>query len=291
MANWNELVEALTSTMTVHEQTESGLSVVFNWSDGRQQLVYIDNIEFAGESLAQVTSPIVPFSNQAAEFLFNNVGVGLRKTPDNFISMVHPIHIEHMDVDTCVKVISSIAEVADEIEKSVTDGADARIPNPGEKSEGHIDSGQEEVSNVISAGQWLVNSEIKPGLYRFAGYVARLDAQMGIISNESVSSGLGLVLVNPHDSYLEVSGEAISIDDFPVYDVLGQEPRDGIYLAGTDLPYGKYRIHGDGRSAYYASYDRNMNRLNNDLNRGSLIMDLSKSVFAVEFTGRLEKIA
>jgi hypothetical protein len=270
----------------IHSESETGISVVNSWDDGRSQITHLDSIEFAGEKVAQLTSPIVPYSNKAAEFLLNNVGVGLRKTPDNFISIIHPIHLEHMDVETCVRVVASVTEVADEIEKSVTNGGDATIPNPGEQNA--IET--EEQSNVISAGQWLVGDEIQPGLYRFAGYVARLDAQMGIIGNESVRSGLGLVMVGSHDTYFEVSGEAISVENFPIYDVLGNAPRDGIYIAGTDLPYGKYRIHGEGGNAYYATYDRNMQRLNNDLNRGSLILDLPQSVFAVEFSGRLEQI-
>jgi hypothetical protein len=96
------------------------------------------------------------------------------------------------------------------------------------------------------------------------------------------------VKILEHDSYVEISGEAIHIDNFPVYDVIGNAPRGGIYLVGTDIAPGKYRLHGEGRSAYYAIYDRQMNRIGNDLNKGSLILNLQPGTYAIEFTGRIE---
>lgn len=289
MTSWSELVEGLGERFDIVDQAESAVSVAMGWDDGRVQRVNLELIEFAGESVALVSSPIVAYSREAADFLLNNIGMALRKTDsDGALAVSHPLHLDHMPLESCIRAVSAIAESADEIEKSVTGGADAHIhqSTDGAPDQEHL----EQDSAVITAGQYVVGTDIAPGLYRFAGYVARLDAEMQIIVNDSVRSGLGLVLVSPHDAYFEVSGEAIRLEDYPTYDVLGQAPRGGIYLVGTDIPPGRYRIHGEGRSAYYRTFDRNMNRLNSDLNRGNIIMNLQPSVFAVEFNGRLEQL-
>lgn len=289
MTTWDELVSGLGERFEIVSQDTSSISIVFGWDDGRVQRVNIESIEFAGESLALAVSPIIKYSREAADFLLENVGIALRKTEaDGCISVAHPLHIEHMPLEACLRVISSIAEAADEIENSVTGGADAHIYQKAEPGpdQDHLD----EESAVIGPGQYVVGTDIEPGLYRYTGYVARLDSEMQIIVNDSVRSGLGLILVSPHDAYLEVSGEAIRLEDYPTYDVLSQAPRGGIYLVGTDIPTGRYRIHGEGRLASYKTFDRNMNRVNVDVNRGSLILNLQPSAFAVEYVGRLEQM-
>lgn len=288
MASWGDLVSDLEVRFQIVEKTDDFISIAFSWDDGRSQQVNIQHINIGEESVALVMSPVVPYSREAADHLFLNYDLSfMRSDRDGYISMTHPIHIDHMPIESCVKTISRISEIADEIEKTVTGGSDAII---GAKLNETDSDESESESLVIPSGQYVVGSEIEPGMYRFAGYVARLDREMQIIDNESTRSGLGLIRVNPHDSYFEISGEAIRLENYPTYPVLENEPRGGIYLVGGDIPPGRYRINGDGSSAYYATYDKQMNRLNSDLNRGSLILTLQASAYAIEFTGRIEKI-
>jgi len=288
MASWGDLVSDLEVRFQIVDKTDDFISIAFSWDDGRSQQVNIQHINIGEESVALVMSPVVPYSREAADNLFLNYDLSfMRSDRDGYISMTHPIHIDHMPIESCVKTISRISEIADEIEKTVTGGSDAII---GAKLNETDSDESESESFVIPSGQYVVGSEIEPGMYRFAGYVARLDREMQIIDNESTRSGLGLIRVNPHDSYFEVSGEAIRLENYPTYPVLENEPRGGIYLVNSDIPPGRYRINGDGSSAYYATYDKQMNRLNSDLNRGSLILTLQASAYAIEFTGRIEKI-
>ena len=288
MASWEEIVQEIESRLQVISKSEAGISIGFSWDDGRMQQVNISKVNFIGESLALITSPVVPYSREAADFLLDNYALPIVKTEeDGYLSIIHPLHIDHMPTSVCIQAIISIAESADEIEKSILNGGDGQT---GSIAKEESENATEEISAVIPAGQYVVGTDVAPGLFRFAGYVARLDSEMEIITNESVRSGLGLVRVLEHDNYFEVSGEAVRIEDYPSYDVMGNAPRGGIYLVGVDIMAGRYRIHGEGRSAYYATYDRQMNRTGNDLNKGSLILNLSPSVFALEFTGRIEKM-
>lgn len=288
MANWLELQAELEKRFQVLEKSEESISVGFSWDDGRSQRVSLQLIHFGGEPASLITSPLVPYSREAADFLLTNIGMALKRTEDGFLSTAHTIHHETMNVASCLAVVSAMAESTDELEKEVMDGADAGLHG---RSEEHLpDDEVEESDDILGPGQYIVGRDVEPGMYRFTGYVARLDPDMNIITNESVRSGLGLVQVLKHDGYFEVSGEAIRLEHYPKFDVLAQAPRGGIYLVGVDMPAGRYRLHGDGSSAYYATYDRNMQRLNNDLNRGSLIMTIQPSVYAVEFTGRLEQL-
>jgi hypothetical protein len=288
MATWEEIIHEIESRLQVLAKSDGQISIGFSWDDGRNQQVNMSRVNFIGESLALITSPVVPYSREAADFLLDNYSLPIVKTEeDGYLSIIHPLHVDHMPVSVCIQAIISIAESADEIEKSMLNGGDGHT---GSIAKEESEETEEENSAVIPAGQYVVGTDVAPGLYRFAGYVARLDSEMEVITNESVRSGLGLVRVLEHDSYFEISGEAIRVEDYPRYDVMENAPRGGIYLVGVDIMAGRYRIHGEGRSAYYATYDRQMNRTGNDLNKGSLILNLSPSVFALEFTGRIEKM-
>ena len=289
MPVWSELVDELQKRFQVIDQNDVQISVALTWEDGRSQQVNVDLVNFIEESVALVTSPVIPHSRDAAEILLENFSMPIIKTSINgYLSIAHALHIEHMPLENCIETIAAIAGTADEIEMNLTNGKDAKIGSV-EQSQNN-NSGDESTPGVIYSGQYVVGKDIAPGVYRFAGYVARLDSEMQIITNSSVHAGLGIVRVMEHDSYFEVNGEAIHVDNYPIYDVLKDNPRGGIYLVNTDLPPGKYRINGDGRSAYYAIYDPNMNLLNNDLNNGSVILSLPASAYAVEFTGRIEKL-
>jgi len=288
MATWEEITSELQARLEVVAHEAESISVAFTWDDGRRQQVNLQLITFAQEDVVLITSPIVGYSRESADFLLSNIGMALTKSADGALSVVHALHISHMPFDSCYGALAAVAETADEIEKNVTDGFDAAIGAAmGDSSDQeHIDDN----SSVLGAGQYIVGSDVAPGVYRFAGYVARLDSDLNIITNDSVRSGLGLTLVSEHDAYFEVSGEAVKLEHYPTYNVLENSPRGGIYLVGTDIPTGKYRIHGEGSSAYYATYDRKMNMLNNDLNSGSLILNLQPGAYAVEYRGRLEAL-
>lgn len=290
MASWQELTEKLSELIEVLDGDKQHISLAVHWDNGRSQKVNVDRLEFGEQQIASVTSPVIPYSREAADFLFTNFSVPLEYTEtDGFLSISYSLHFETMPVESCVVAIMRVAELADGVESSITGGGDHSIgasatPSPSQEEQLAQDTG------VIGSGQYLVGSEIAPGFYRYAGYIARLDDSGGIIANDNSRAGLGLVKVSPNDSYFEVSGEAIRLEDHPTFDVLGLAPRGGIYLVGTDLPQGKYRIHGEGTSAYYAIYDKNMTRLSNDLNKGSLILSVPASAFAVEYHGRLESL-
>jgi hypothetical protein len=288
MSSWPELVKEIESRLQVLSKSEDQISVSFSWDDGRTQQVMINRIDFIGENLALVTSPVVGYSASAADMVLNNYGIPIVKNDaDGTISISHPLHVDHMPASVCLQAISSLAETADEIEKVLLNGGDAQN---GAIAAGGNDAGNTGDDSVIPSGQYIVGQEVAPGFYRFAGYVARLDSSMSVIDNASARSGLGLINVFEHDNYFEVSGEAIRVEDFPVYDVMENAPRGGIYLVGVDIAPGRYRINGDGSLAYYATYDRQMNLLENDSNRGSAIANIAPSVFAFEFRGRIEAI-
>lgn len=293
VCTWDELVSEIQRSVRVRESGESWLQVQYSWTDGRQQVLDVTETQWGDEPIAMLTSPMVPYTEHNAIALLRESGLPLQLTQDAMLSVVLPVHIAHMGVAACLKVMAQVAELADEVEKALTGGADAQIPLRSETS------GNSEVSEtaegalddkVIRNGQWVVGPEVPPGYYRFAGYVARLDRQLGIITNGHVSSGLGLILIRPQDSYFEVNGEAIRLEDFPVYDIVASGARDGTYIAGRDIEYGTYRLHGDGAHAYYATYTRTMDMIRNDFN-DNLIMVVDPTVFAVEIQGRLERLA
>lgn len=292
MCTWDELVDAIEDGLSVREAGDSWIQAEYAWVDGRQQVVDVTETQWGGKPIAMLTSPLVPYTEANAALVLQGIGVPLLLTQDGMLSVAHPLHHEDMDVDACLDAMAHLAALTDEIEKVVTGGQDARLPLRSQvEAQGAATSALDSVdSKVIPNGQWVVGTEVAPGYYRFTGYVARLDRQLGIITNESAYSGLGLILVSPHDTYFEVRGEAMRLEDFPVYDVQAQGVREGIYLAGTDLPYGTYRLHGEGSDAYFATYSSSMNLIRNDLNQ-NVILNLDHSVFAVEIRGRLERLA
>lgn len=144
--------------------------------------------------------------------------------------------------------------------------------------------------NVITAGTYIVGSDIQPGLYRVSGYFARLDAHHGIIDNDSARSGLVLVRIYPSDSYVEISGEAMSVEFMPSVDPIASQYRDGTYMVGVDIPPGRYRISDPGGTAFAFVKDRDLSTTRSESNRGSVIVTLSTADFALSFSGLLESV-
>ena len=143
---------------------------------------------------------------------------------------------------------------------------------------------------IIESGTYLVPSEFEPGVYRVSGYWARLDSELEIIDNDIVSeNGLGLLVVGPSDSYVEISGEAASLDEVPVVDPLLMGFTEGTYIVGVDMRPGRYRV-SDPEYAYAARLDRSLSLIDNEGNSGSVIIVVKSTDFAFSFSGALSAI-
>jgi len=114
---------------------------------------------------------------------------------------------------------------------------------------------------------------------------------MEIIDNDGVynSSGLTYVVVDPSDAYLELSGEAIAIEDFPVFDPLLVGATDGTYLVGVDIQPGRYRVE-DPDYAYAARLSCDRDIIDNEGNKGNVIIIVKASDCLFTFSGILSRI-
>jgi hypothetical protein len=141
----------------------------------------------------------------------------------------------------------------------------------------------------IQSGTYIVGDEIAPGLYRVERYWARLDSALEIIDNDLVSgSGLSLLHVRDTDAYIEISGEAMRLEDTPVVDPIALGFDSGTYLVGTDIAPGRYRVTPTQGSAYYARLDADGEIIDNNLSEGAVIALVSASDWAFTFSGKLE---
>ena len=168
-------------------------------------------------------------------------------------------------------------------------------PGPGaatNASGGSDASLGEDSSAEISAGTYVVGSEIEPGFYRVSRYWSRLDANQDIIDNDLVSGdGWSLVEIMSSDKYIKFSGVAYALDDMPVLDPIAERFTEGTYLVGVDIQPGTYRVNAQGSSmAYGARLACNRDILDNELNSGSVILTVKSSDCMFKFTGILEKL-
>jgi hypothetical protein len=149
----------------------------------------------------------------------------------------------------------------------------------------------EEELDVIESGTWIVPDEMKPGYYRVAGYWATMDEDMEILNNDGVyeDDELTLAYVPKGASFVEISGEAISIDEFPEYPVMELLPRAGTYLVGPDIKPGQYRI-SDKDYAYAARLDKDLDIISNEGNEGNVIITIEEGDFAFSFSGEIKKL-
>ena len=133
----------------------------------------------------------------------------------------------------------------------------------------------------------MVPNEIDYGVYRVSGYWARLDSDFSIIDNDGVyDNGIGLMVIQQGDTYVEISGEATPLADIPVAPPLTLGFTAGTYLVGVDIEPGRYRI-SDPDYAYAARLDRTLGIIDNAGNSGSVIIQISPSDYAFTFTGEL----
>ena len=151
---------------------------------------------------------------------------------------------------------------------------------------------------TIGSGTYIIGVDFDPGMYRVAGYFALLDEAMDIVENDG-EYGFGTTLVNVPEPggesvYIEISGEAILAADFPVYvNAVMAELEGGIYIVGTDIAPGRYRVSDDDYA--YAARLRSMPNgewdiISNDGNEGSVIIIIQETDDAFEFSGTLEMI-
>ena len=124
-----------------------------------------------------------------------------------------------------------------------------------------------------------------------SGYFARLDSNLEIIENDGVygSTGLTYVVVEPTDAYLELSNEAIAIEDFPVYDPLIAGADEGTYLVNVDIQPGRYRVENPD-FAYAARLSCNRDIIDNEGNKGNVIIIVKATDCLFMYSGILSRI-
>ena len=142
-------------------------------------------------------------------------------------------------------------------------------------------------SAILGSGTYLVVDEIDYGVYRVAGYWARLDTDFSIIDNDGVyDNGIGLMVVRQGDTYIEISGEATPLEDLPVASPLALGFTEGTYLVGVDIEPGRYRI-SDPDYAYAARLDSSLSIIDNAGNSGSVTIEIRPSDYAFTLTGAI----
>lgn len=150
---------------------------------------------------------------------------------------------------------------------------------------------------IIESGTYIVGQEIAPGAYRVSGYFARLDSNFDIIDNDGVydEGSFTYVEVLATDAYLEISGEAISVEAFREalggngYDPLRAGAISGTYIVGEDIQPGRYRVT-DSSYAYAARLSCDRDIIDNAGNEGSVILEVRAGDCLFEFSGELSKI-
>jgi len=148
---------------------------------------------------------------------------------------------------------------------------------------------------VYGPGTLIAPDEIPLGTYRTVGYTALLDNDLEIIDNNLISGdGFGLLVVAEGVPFIEIGDEVAPIEEFGLVDVLAENAAgtitEGIYLAGFDIPPGRYRVEanpGDD-NAYAASLALEPNGefdiIDNELGP-SIIIDIPEGAWGFEFRG------
>jgi len=164
-------------------------------------------------------------------------------------------------------------------------GTKLPVPASGGEQSGQAPPPADSSSQRIGSGQWIVGTEVPPGLYRFSGSFSSLDASDNIRGIAVAYSGLGLAKVLPSDATVRINGEAIRADHYGAYDVLANKPSDGCYLVGIDIPPGRYRLSAPGGLASWFLYDQSMGLITLGNNPEQVLVTIDESVFAVGFYG------
>ncbi len=140
----------------------------------------------------------------------------------------------------------------------------------------------------IDDGVYIVGSEIQPGVYRVGSYWARLDANQEIIDNDITSGCPTIMVVQPTDAFVKITGQAISVDAVPSFDPTLANCTQGTYLVGPDIQPGTYKVLPEDGNAYWARLDGALQTIDNDIGDGQLIVIVKKSDFALKVSGTLQ---
>lgn len=140
---------------------------------------------------------------------------------------------------------------------------------------------------IIEAGTYVVGDDIAPGLYRVAGYWARLDGEKEIIDNDVVDDGLTVLDVAPTDSYVEINGTARPIADRPAVDPMAEGFTDGTYLVGVDIAPGRYNLAPSGATAYFERLDATGDVIDDDISERGVIALVEQTDWAFSYSGTL----
>ncbi len=118
---------------------------------------------------------------------------------------------------------------------------------------------------------------------------------MEIIDNDGVYSegALTFMKVLPTDAYVQINGEAISVEEFrkfaPAYDPIANGVVEGTYIVGEDIAPGRYRVQKDSY-AYAARLRCSRDIIDNEGNAGSVIIIIRSNDCLFQFSGVLSKI-
>jgi hypothetical protein len=188
------------------------------------------------------------------------------------------------------------------ISPTTSDSLDAdvssSVPQPAPTTDPPAPTSTSPRLKTIGSGTYIVGAEIEPGRYRVSGYFARLDSSMEIIDNDGVYSdnAFTFVEVQPTDAYLEISGEAATLEDFRAYliAVSGQGAynplvagaEEGTYIVNEDVLPGRYRVENSSY-AYAARLTCDRDIIDNEGNSGSVIIIVQPTDCLFEFSGTL----
>lgn len=153
---------------------------------------------------------------------------------------------------------------------------------------------------TINDGTWVVNDEIKPGIYRAPDpggncYWERLKDFTGgfnsIIANGNAVGGPIVVEIEKSDKGFTSDGCGPWASDLSQVSASRTSVGDGIWIVGTDMAPGTYRTTVPGGNCYWArlrGFDSgNLNNiLANDLpGKGSAIVEITPSDAGFETSG------
>lgn len=139
---------------------------------------------------------------------------------------------------------------------------------------------------TIRDGTYIVGTDIQPGMYRVAGYWARLDEAMEIIDNDGVyEDGFGMLNVRDTDAYVEISGAAVPFAATRALDPSVEGFSGGTYLVNWDIQPGRYRISDPGGMSYFARLDADGEIIDNNISEGAVLVIVAATDWALSISG------
>lgn len=141
----------------------------------------------------------------------------------------------------------------------------------------------------LGAGVHEVGVDIAPGLYRVSIAWARLDEEMDVIDNDLTLRGVSIMRVFDTDAFVELTGDAVPIDELPALDPREAGYTQGTYLVGADVEPGWYRVTAEpGGTAFAARLDDGLVVIGDQQDEQFVDVEVIESDFAFRFTGVLE---